>query len=249
MLIPAAYAACSARRRGARPRRARRRTAPRRRRRPGARRAAGCPRTARPVTAMRTTLVRARPEVPPQRRGEREDPEPAQVLPRGGAGHERQVALEPARERPEREVERDAVEQPGDRAVAGEQQQLPAGGDPRQQAGPQPDPGGAQHLVGQPRPDSSGDQGRGEQGRGAEDEPEAGAEHAAAEHEQEEDRLEPRGAGAQRTQGGTDGGEHPEHRHGLDVEAALADLEEHHGHEQGQQQGEDEGRVGVLAQP
>ena len=90
---------------------------------------------------------------------------------------------------------------------------------------------------------------RREQGGGAEHEPEPGPEHPAAEHQQEEHGLEAGGAGAERSQGGPDGGEHAEHRDGLDVHAALAHLGEHDGEQQRQHEREDERGVGAVRQP
>ena len=78
--------------------------------------------------------------------------------------------------------------------------------------------------------------------------PKAGAEHPAAEHEQEEHQLDPARARAERAQGGTDGRQHAEHRHGLDVEAALAHLGEHDGEQQGQDEREHERGVGAVRQ-
>ena len=57
-------------------------------------------------------------DVPAEGRREREDDEAVQVVEHRRTGDERQVAGQPGGERPEHEVEGDAVEQPGDRAVA-----------------------------------------------------------------------------------------------------------------------------------
>ena len=117
-------------------------------------------------------------------------------------------------------------------------------GDPaRQQAGAHPDPGGHQHLVRQPGPDAGRHQRGGEQRRAAEHEAEAGPEDPAGHDQQEEDQLDAAGAGRDPAQDRVDRAEHAEDGQHPRVEAALADLGEHHRDDDRQQGEEQERRV------
>ena len=138
-------------------------------------------------------------------------------------------------ERPERQVQQEAEEIAGHRPVAGQHQHFDSSAAARQQPGSHAHPGGAEHLVRQPRTDPASDQRRGEQSRAPEGEPEPGPEDAPGEHQDEEHRLQARGAGAQWPQRCPESRQHPEHRHGLGVDASVGELREHHRQHQDQQ--------------
>ena len=174
------------------------------------------------------------PDVPAEAGREGEDEEPVEVLEHRRTGDERQVAAHPGGERPERQVEQQAVGEAATAPYAASMSDLGAAAQRRQQPGAQPTQRGAEHLERQPRPDPAGEQRRGEQGRGAEHEPEAGPNTRPPRTSRKNTSLDAGGAGAERPQRGADGGEHAEHRDGLDVHAALAHLGEHDGDHQRQ---------------
>jgi len=142
------------------------------------------------------------------------------------------------RERPERQVEHEAEQVPRQRPVGCEHEDLGPAAAAGQQPREQSDPGGTEHLVGQPRPHSPGDQRGGEQRGAAEGEAEARPEDPPGQDQDEEHGLQAGGAGPERAQGSAERGQHAEHGYGLGVDAALGELGEHHTQHQDQEQAE-----------
>ena len=146
------------------------------------------------------------------------------------------------REGPERQVDHEAEEVAGHRAVDGQHRDLGLAAQRRKQPGEHAHPGAAEHLVRHPGADAPGDQGGGEQRRAAEREAEARAEDPPGQDQDEEHGLDSCRARAQRAQRGVDGGQHAQHGQGLGVDAAVRDLREHHQQDQGEQRAEHQRR-------
>lgn len=150
-------------------------------------------------------------------------------------------------ERPVGQVHEQAVEIGRDHAVDDQHHDLPAAADPpRQQPGEHPDPRRDEHLERQPGPDPGCHQGGREKGGHPQHEAEPRAEDPAGQDQQEEDQLDPAGAGREPAQHGYHGTEHPEDGEHPRVETALAQLGEHHRDHHGQQRQEKERRVDAL---
>ncbi len=181
-----------------------------------------------------------------------ERPEPTKVLADRITGYEGQTCSVQTAERPEPQVQDQAVGVGGDDGVGPQQNDLGASFRGGKTGCAETHPSCGQHLERQPRANSAGDQRRGEQRRGPEHESEAPPEHPARRNEQEEDQLQAGNSPGGHPQRRARSGEDAEHGDCLGIEPASRQLGHQDRHEDGHDGEQDPRsirRVGQFGRP